>query len=94
MDQASDVFKSNEDQDLIASLRTAGTGGQRERIDELAVKFQEHSEQIQEVSSFRYNVVNFLKNVHKRHPISCTLGQGMGSLLEIQHLIDILPQFL
>ena len=27
-----------------------------------------------------YKVVNFLKNIHKRHPISHPLGQGMGCL--------------
>ena len=37
-----------------------------------------------------YNAVNFLTNTHKRHPIA----RPMGCLLWIQHLIDILPQFL
>ena len=41
-----------------------------------------------------YNAVNFLTNIHKRHPIAHLLGRGMGCLLWIQHLIDILPQFL
>ena len=41
-----------------------------------------------------YNVVNFLKNINKRCPIAHPLGRGMGCLLWIQHLIDILPQFL
>ena len=41
-----------------------------------------------------YNAVNFLTNIHKRHPIAHPLGRGMGWLLWIQHLIDILPQFL
>ena len=39
----------------------------------------------------RYYVVNFLKNINKRHPIVRPLGRG---LLWIQDLIDILPQFL
>ena len=38
----------------------------------------------------RYNAVNFLANINKRHP----LEQGVGCILWIQHLIDILPQFL
>ena len=42
----------------------------------------------------RYNAVNFLTNIHQRHPIARPLGWGMGCLLWIQHLIDILPQFL
>ena len=42
----------------------------------------------------RYSAVNFLKNIHKRHPIARPLGRGMGCILWIQHLIDILPEFL
>ena len=42
----------------------------------------------------RYNTVNFIKNIYKRHPISRPLGRNMGCLLWIQHLIDILLQFL
>ena len=42
----------------------------------------------------RYNAVNFLTNIHKRHPIARPLGRGNGCLLWIQHLIDILPQSL
>ena len=41
----------------------------------------------------RYNAVIFLTNIHERHHITCLLGRGMGCLLWIQHLIDILPQF-
>ena len=36
--------------------------------------------------------VNFLINIHKRHPIARPLG--MGCFLWIQYLIDILPQLL
>ena len=42
----------------------------------------------------RYNAVNFLTNTHKRHPIARPLGRGMGCILWIQHLINILPRFL
>ena len=31
----------------------------------------------------RYNAVNFLTNIHKRHPIAHPLGRGMGFLLWI-----------
>ena len=34
----------------------------------------------------RYNVVNLLTNIHKRHPIARPMGRGMGCLLWIQHL--------
>ena len=42
----------------------------------------------------RYNAVNFLKKNSKRRPIACPLGRGMGCLLWIQHVIDILRHFL
>ena len=31
-----------------------------------------------------YNVVNFLQNIHNKHPIACPLGRGMGCLLWVQ----------
>ena len=43
---------------------------------------------------YRYNAVNFFKNIHERHPIARPLGRGMGCFLLVQPLIDILPQFL
>ena len=42
----------------------------------------------------RYNAANFITNIHKRHPMARPLGRGMGCLLWIQHLIDIMSQFL
>ena len=41
-----------------------------------------------------YNAVNFLTNIHLRHPIARPLGRGMGCVSWIQRVIDILPQFL
>lgn len=49
MDQAADVFKLNEDQQLLTALKAAGLGGQRDKVNELSVKFDEHSDQLQEV---------------------------------------------
>ena len=49
MDQAADVFKLNEDQSLLSSLKAAGLNGQTDRVNEISVKFVEHSEQLQEV---------------------------------------------
>ena len=49
MDQAADVFKLNEDQALLSSLKAAGLSGQTDKVNELSVKFEEHSEQLQEV---------------------------------------------
>ena len=40
----------------------------------------------------RYNVDNFLKNIHKIHSIARPLGRGMVCLLWINHLTDILPE--
>ena len=41
-----------------------------------------------------YNAPNLHTNIPKRHSIARPLGRGMGCILWIQHLIDILPQFL
>ena len=50
MNQASELFKGNEDGELLIALRQSGLTGEVERIRELHVKFDEHSEQIQEVN--------------------------------------------
>ena len=39
-----------------------------------------------------YNVVNFLPNPHKIHPIARPLGWGMGCILWVQTVIYALPQ--
>ena len=49
MDQASDVFKLNEDHELLAALKSSGLNGLKERVDELSVKFEEHADQLMEV---------------------------------------------
>ena len=54
-----------------------------------------------------YNVVNFLHDIHERHPIAHPSGWGMGAasdwclkgelwgvFLWVQDLIDVLPNFL
>ena len=41
-----------------------------------------------------YNAVNLLTNIPNRHPIARLLGQGMGCLLWIQHMIVILPHLI
>ena len=41
-----------------------------------------------------YNTVNFLANIHKWHLIAHPTGWGMGCLLWVQPLINILPEFL
>ena len=49
MDQASEVFKTNEDHELLAALKQAGLQGNAAKVSELALTFEEHTEQIQEV---------------------------------------------
>ena len=57
-----------------------------------------HESHLQKIVAYTvlccYNAVNLLTNIHNRHPTAHPLGWGMGCLLWIQHLIDILPQFL
>ncbi|XP_074653442.1 alpha-catulin-like isoform X2 [Tubulanus polymorphus] len=49
MDQASELFKTSEDHDLLMALKSAGLNGDYEQVCELSVKIEEHSEQLQEV---------------------------------------------
>ena len=49
MDQASELFKANEDDSLLKCLKTAGSNGDVRKVDELWVKFEEHREQLEEV---------------------------------------------
>ena len=58
MDQASEVFKTNEDHELLSFLKNAGMAGERGRVDEFSVKFNEHSEQLQEVLiSYKHYII-------------------------------------
>ncbi|XP_071792052.1 alpha-catulin-like isoform X2 [Asterias amurensis] len=50
LDQASEIFRSNDDQDLLANLKEAGSLGDLDRMEEHSGKFSEHSEQLQEAS--------------------------------------------
>ncbi|XP_060074303.1 alpha-catulin-like [Ylistrum balloti] len=49
MEQASELFKTNEDHELLKCLKGAGIAGEAERVEELTVKFEEHMEQLEEV---------------------------------------------
>ena len=48
----------------------------------------------QSTARCRYNAVNFLQNSHEKPPIARPVGRGMGCLLWVQPLLDILLQFL
>ena len=50
LDQASEIFRCNDDQDLLASLKESGAAADLDRVEEHSLKFSEHSEQLQEVS--------------------------------------------
>lgn len=58
MDQASELFKANEDHDLLKCLKLGGINGNVKKVDELSVKFEEHREQLEEVQQY------FIKNEH------------------------------
>lgn len=59
LDQASEVFKSNVDHCLLGAMKTAGLNAEKERVNETSVKFEEHSEQLQEVQlSHAFNRIN------------------------------------
>ena len=49
MGQASDLFRQNDDEGLLKSLRVSGVSGELDRVEELTVKFSEHREQLEEV---------------------------------------------
>ncbi|GFN89566.1 alpha-catulin [Plakobranchus ocellatus] len=49
MSQASDLFRQNDDEGLLKSLRVSGISGELARVEELTVKFSEHQEQLEEV---------------------------------------------
>jgi hypothetical protein len=50
MEQASELFRRNEDHELLASLRAAGQEGDIQHAEQLTVHFSEHQEQLEEVS--------------------------------------------
>ena len=49
MDQASDVFVTNADDELLGAMKTAALADDAPRMNQLLAKFYEHSEQLQEV---------------------------------------------
>ncbi|CAE1327556.1 Alpha-catulin [Acanthosepion pharaonis] len=58
MDQASELFKINEDHDLLKGLKLHGLAGCPEKVDELSVKFREHAEQLEEVCKLLRHIAN------------------------------------
>ncbi|XP_076457374.1 alpha-catulin-like isoform X2 [Babylonia areolata] len=49
MEQASELFRRNEDHELLTGLRVAGLEGEVQRAEQLTVQFAEHQEQLEEV---------------------------------------------
>ena len=70
MDQASDVFKTNADHELLTSFKQAGLQGNEANVSELAGKFQEHAEQIQEV--MLYSITFNFSNAMSAFTHKCT----------------------
>lgn len=58
MDQASELFKINEDHDLLKGLKLHGLAGRPDKVDELSVKFREHAEQLEEVCKLLRHIAN------------------------------------
>lgn len=52
MDQASELFKANEDHEILKHLKAAGGSGDQQRVAEMTVKFEEHMQQLEEVCTF------------------------------------------
>ena len=61
MDQAAELFRTNDDHELTTSLKQVALLGNTSRVSELGHKFTEHAEQIQEVRS---SCRSLLKGVH------------------------------
>ena len=49
MEQASELFRRNEDHELLSGLRAAGLEGEVQHAEQLTVQFAEHQEQLEEV---------------------------------------------
>ncbi|XP_071103440.1 alpha-catulin-like isoform X1 [Haliotis cracherodii] len=58
MDQASELFKMNEDHELLQGLRIAGMGGDVDQVEELTIKFEEHQEQLEEVCKLLHHLAS------------------------------------
>ena len=87
MEQASEVFKTNEDHELLSALKTAGWNGEKERVDELSVKYEEHSEQLQEVCG--HNIVRMC--LYSITPKAGKLSfVDLGNVLEYNSILNVL----
>ncbi|XP_046556025.1 alpha-catulin-like [Haliotis rubra] len=58
MDQASELFKMNEDHELLQGLRIAGMNGDVDQVEELTIKFEEHQEQLEEVCKLLHHLAS------------------------------------
>ncbi|CAH1790183.1 unnamed protein product, partial [Owenia fusiformis] len=80
MEQASDIFKQNEDHELLTSLRLAGMNGQETHVNEISVRFEEHAEQLQEACKL-------LRHVATSDPLIVTTDHIEGSLKALTHQV-------
>ncbi|XP_048777527.1 alpha-catulin-like isoform X2 [Ostrea edulis] len=56
MDQASELFKANEDHEILKHLKAAGSSGDQQRVTEMTIKFEEHMQQLEEVCKLFHHI--------------------------------------
>ena len=63
-------------------------------LDTLQLLFLSSCRRVVNTAWFHYNMMNFLKNLHNRHPIARPWGWGMECLLWVRSLIYTMSQWL
>ncbi|TKR96652.1 hypothetical protein L596_010643 [Steinernema carpocapsae] len=68
MDQISDVFRSNDDQTILSSMKACSISGDIDGVEKYLEKFREHSEHIQEVCRLLHHIsLNDHLHIHTGH---------------------------
>ncbi|KAK0423881.1 hypothetical protein QR680_008384 [Steinernema hermaphroditum] len=68
MDQISDVFRSNDDQTILSSIKACSISGDIDGVEKYLEKFREHSEHIQEVCRLLHHIsLNDTLHIHTGH---------------------------
>lgn len=87
MDQASELFKANEDHEILKHLKAAGGSGDQQRVAEMTVKFEEHMQQLEEVCKlFRHIATNEQLVIAAEHNEFVLKNLGPLTLLSAQTL--------
>ncbi|XP_062615012.1 alpha-catulin-like [Saccostrea cucullata] len=86
-DQASELFKANEDHEILKHLKAAGNSGDQQRVTEMTVKFEEHMQQLEEVCKlFRHIATNEQLVIAAEHNEFVLKSLGPLTLLAAQAL--------